>query len=227
MKHAKIIFHKQRAHCNPLAHHQLDYPMNPSSMDWSDLYPDFPDQIPEIADIGCGYGGLLVSLSTLFPNTLILGGEIRSNVAKYVEDRISFLRSNNSNSYGNIAVLRMNAMKFLPNFFPKGHLTKLFFLFPDPHFKKRKHKSRIITWTLLSEYAYVLKSKGRLYTATDVKDLFDWEVSQLDSHPLFKRLPEDQILQDPCVQMMLHETEEGKKIDRNLGQKFYYVWERI
>lgn len=27
----------------------------------------------EFADIGCGYGGLLVALSTVFPDTLMLG----------------------------------------------------------------------------------------------------------------------------------------------------------
>ena len=27
-------------------------------------------------------------------------------------------------------------MKYLPNFFRKGQLEKIFFLFPDPHFKK-------------------------------------------------------------------------------------------
>ena len=27
-------------------------------------------------------------------------------------------------------------MKYLPNFFRKGQLEKMFFLFPDPHFKK-------------------------------------------------------------------------------------------
>lgn len=36
-------------------------------------------------------------------------------------------------------------------------LTKMFFLFPDPHFKKTKHKWRIISSTLLAEYAYVLR----------------------------------------------------------------------
>jgi len=36
-------------------------------------------------------------------------------------------------------------------------LTKMFFLFPDPHFKKTKHKWRIISPTLLAEYAYILK----------------------------------------------------------------------
>lgn len=32
----------------------------------------------------------------------------------------------------------------------------MFFLYPDPHFKKAKHKWRIINKWLLSEYAYVL-----------------------------------------------------------------------
>jgi len=32
----------------------------------------------------------------------------------------------------------------------------MFFLFPDPHFKKTKHKWRIISQTLLAEYAYVI-----------------------------------------------------------------------
>lgn len=32
----------------------------------------------------------------------------------------------------------------------------MFFLYPDPHFKKAKHKWRIINKWLLAEYAYVL-----------------------------------------------------------------------
>lgn len=32
----------------------------------------------------------------------------------------------------------------------------MFFLYPDPHFKRSKHKWRIINKTLLAEYAYIL-----------------------------------------------------------------------
>ena len=32
--------------------------------------------------------------------------------------------------YTNIACLRTNAMKYLPNFFLKGQLSKMFFLYP-------------------------------------------------------------------------------------------------
>ena len=92
----------------------------------------------------------------MFPDTLMLGMEIRVKVSDYVQERINALRLLHPGSYGNVACLRSNAMKYLPCYFQKAQLTKMFFLFPDPHFKKAKHKWRIINETLLAEYAYVL-----------------------------------------------------------------------
>lgn len=54
-------------------------------------------------------------------------------------------------------------MKYLPNYFEKGQLSKMFFLFPDPHFKKVKHKWRIISTNLLAEYAFVLHPGGIIF----------------------------------------------------------------
>ena len=48
---------------------------------------------------------------------------------------------------------------------------QMFFCFPDPHFKQKKHRRRIVNTTLLSEYAYYLTEGGLLYTITDVEDL--------------------------------------------------------
>jgi len=80
----------------------------------------------------------------MFPEKLMVGMEIRVKVSDYVRDRIQSLRNLNEGQFRNIACLRTNAMKYLPNFFEKGQLEKMFFLFPDPHFKKAKHKWRII-----------------------------------------------------------------------------------
>ena len=52
-----------------------------------------------------------------------------------MRERILALRRENAGQYENVACLRTNAMKFLPHYFRKGQLEKLFFLFPDPHFK--------------------------------------------------------------------------------------------
>merc|ERR1712130_88652 len=46
----------------------------------------------EFADIGCGFGGLLMRLAPLFPDTLMLGMEIRTQVTQYVHDKIHALR---------------------------------------------------------------------------------------------------------------------------------------
>lgn len=40
------------------------------------------------------------------------------------------LRREHVGQYRNITCVRNNAMKYLPNYFEKGQLTKLFFLFP-------------------------------------------------------------------------------------------------
>lgn len=58
----------------------------------------------------------------MFPESLMLGLEIRVKVSDYVNDRINALRIQNPDSYQNIAVLRTNAMKYLPNFFHKGQV---------------------------------------------------------------------------------------------------------
>ena len=38
-------------------------------------------------DVGCGYGGLLVTLSPMFPDKHMVGFEIRVKVSDYVNDR--------------------------------------------------------------------------------------------------------------------------------------------
>lgn len=185
--------------------------------------------IVDIVDIGCGFGGLLVELGPKFSNSVILGMEIRTSVTNYVTERIHALRIQHKGQglYQNISVIRANAMKFLPNFFQKGQLAKMFFCFPDPHFKARKHKARIISSTLASEYAYVLKPGGIVYTITDVEDLHMWMAEHFNGHELFERLTPEELAEDECVAIMATATEEGKKVERNKGEKFTACFRRL
>lgn len=99
-----------------------------------------------ILDVGCGYGGLLFNLSTVIEkDDLALGLEIRDKVSNYVGERIRAIRSNSmGEECSNISVIKTNAMKVLLNYFYKGQISKLFFCFADPHFKKYTHRRRII-----------------------------------------------------------------------------------
>lgn len=54
----------------------------------------------------------------------MLGLEIRVKVSDYVRDRIQSLRASEPEKYQNIACIRSNAMKYLPNFFCKGQVQQ-------------------------------------------------------------------------------------------------------
>jgi len=186
---------------------------------------------PNVLDIGCGFGGLTLALSNALPTHTILGLEIRTKVTEYVRLRILAHRKDHPNLYQNCSVLRTNAMKYLPNFFRKASIEKIFFCFPDPHFKRKNHPRRIISERLLSEYTYLLKPNlGRLYCITDVKDLHNWHVEKCGNHPLLQELTEEEMEEDVCVKLMKSETEEGKKVIREgkFGHEMYYrVYRRV
>ncbi|KAF3393031.1 hypothetical protein DPV78_009786 [Talaromyces pinophilus] len=231
-------FYRQRAHANPFSDYALEYPLSPAHMDWASHYPAFvdPDESKltlsgsrkllkdvEVADIGCGFGGLLIGLAPVLPETLMVGLEIRSQVTEYVKVRVAALRNQQARlraassststpiptaeepettndqtqedlpedapaipdstqqaqslipgGYQNISAFRANTMKFLPRFFGHHQLSKIFICFPDPHFKARKHRQRIISSSLNAEYAFVLKPGGLLYTITDVEEYHYW-----------------------------------------------------
>jgi tRNA (guanine-N7-)-methyltransferase len=86
-------FFRQRAHANPFSDHNLTYPESPAAMDWAELYPAYAvkedkentdlsvqgksvgkiSKQVEVADIGCGFGGLLFALAPKMPDTLLVG----------------------------------------------------------------------------------------------------------------------------------------------------------
>ena len=125
----------------------------------------------------------------------------------------------------NLWAVHNNAMRFLPNFFEKEQLTKLYFCFPDPHFKRKNHRKRIITPPLLAEYAYSLCPAGCIYLITDVSELMEWMVTHLTESPLFERLSNEALKADPAVPVLIN-TDEGQKVQRNNGNMFIAVFRK-
>mmetsp|Transcript_10174 Transcript_10174/g.21203 ORF Transcript_10174/g.21203 Transcript_10174/m.21203 type:complete len:273 (-) Transcript_10174:2-820(-) len=237
-------FYRARAHSNPLNDSQFPVPLCAADVDWHTCFPAyFPDESnpdPEfkskdpsvtkvtIADVGCGFGGLTINLSQMFPNDLVVGMELRDKVSEYVKERIEALRKTTPGQYDNCTCVRTNSMRYMPNYFEKGQLTKLFFLFPDPHFKVANHRRRIVTRSLLAEYAYILAEGGVLYTVTDVPELGQWMSNAMEAHPLFVRITEEELkASDPVYPLLTQSSEEGKKVQRNEGLTCINVFRRI
>jgi len=119
----------------------------------------------------------------------------------------------------------------------------------NPHFKRKNHRRRIISDALLEDYAHCLKSGGKIYTITDVRDLHDWMRGCLLKHPLFTEVESSDLRaeenlkksagekptssftdsEDPCVRLIHTKTEEGSKVT-NIGrfghEMHYSVFER-
>lgn len=164
-----------------------------------------------------------------------------SNAGGQQADEAGTMSSIIPGNYENVAGIRSNTMKFLPNFFGHHQLSKIFICFPDPHFKARKHKMRIISESLNAEYAYVLRPGGLLYTITDVEEYHHWVLRHFQYgtdqdgeverraggiKDLWERVPDEELEADPCVRVMKFETEESKKVTRNKGNKYVAVFRR-
>jgi tRNA (guanine-N7-)-methyltransferase len=145
---------------------------------------------------------------------------------EYVKERILALRRKEPGKYRNASVVRTNTMKHLVQYFPSGTLEKLFFLFPDPHFKAANYRRRIIQTTLLDEYAFLLKPGGVVYTITDVEDLGHWMRRHLEMHPLFEPVPEAELEGDAAATLLQVGTEEGQKVQRNGGKTWKAIFRK-
>ncbi len=50
---------------------------------------------------------------------------------------------------------------------------------------------------------------------------------KLEAHPLFERVSEEELANDPAAQLLLQGTEEGQKVARNGGKTWRHVYRRI
>ena len=221
--------YRQRAHSNPLSDRAIPYPISPDAINWEEFYPilktdpeSITEHFPTILDIGCGFGGMTFALSTMFPKNLILAFEIRCQVTTFVDKKIKAYQAQNLTP--NIAVQWGNTMRTLMRYCNAHTIEKIFVLFPDPHFKKKKQKWRIISQQLLDEYAYIMKGGARFYLVTDVRQYIEDVVPILEEHPLFEKVEDPE--KDECLEVAMNATEESKKVTENGGSKFYAIFQR-
>lgn len=203
--------YRQRAHTNPFKDLDVEIPKNPSEVHWSKYFEN--GQKADYLDIGCGYGRFMFECSKIHKEN-ILGLEIRDKVHDYVKDMII------QEKYKNVGVIKTNALLFLPNFFDKGSLKKVFVLFPDPHFKKRKQKGRVICLQMMNILEYILEDTGRLYISTDVKDLYSDMVQTILESGFFELLPESEANKDNLYEMTYKNTDEALRAGVKSGHTF-------
>lgn len=202
------------AHTNPFRDQNIEIPASPHSVDWSAHYRD--GRAPSVLDIGCGYGRFLLAAAGLCPADNILGLEIRDKVVDYV--RLL------TQSVANCSVVKTNALLFLVNFIGPSSLTRIFVLFPDPHFKKRKQKARIVCRETVGIFRYLLRERGEIYVSTDVEGLFGGMCAVLGESGAFEAVEECDGEQGRLLEMARNDTDEAHRAGAKAGRTFGRVY---
>jgi tRNA (guanine-N7-)-methyltransferase len=130
------------------------------------VFPDLPSGSPVELEIGFGKGLHLVNASQSNPQTRYLGIEIER---KYVLFAATTLVKN---GIRNVRLVTGDATIFVANHVPKAILDVVHIYFPDPWWKKRHHKRRLVTLAFLNQVLDLLKPGGLIRFATDVEAYF-------------------------------------------------------
>lgn len=168
-----------RQHVNPLCQ---KYQAVANPPDWSKIYANL--NLPLHLDIGCGRGRFLWQMAQVQPEWNFLGLEIREPL---VEEANTW---RDEQGLKNLHYLFCNAntsLKPLLTSLPPQILQRVTIQFPDPWFKKKHHKRRVVQSQLITDLATFLAVGSEVFIQSDVKEVAVEMCERFSSHPSFQR----------------------------------------
>lgn len=137
---------------------------------------------PIFADLGCGRGDLALALAQRCPERRVVALDTRK---KWIE-RLRLLL--HRRGVANLRAIRCDATQDLPVLFSPGSVAAFLVHHPDPWWKKRHRKRRLIQAEWLLLLARLLQPGGVVYLQTDVSDLADEMRERFAAAPMFAPL---------------------------------------
>lgn len=135
---------------------------------------------PEVSlEIGTNRGRFLSELARQFPERYFLGAEWTA-LAANARSRLQ------RDGVQNADVLAADANHLVPILFDDGQLRDVFLLFPDPWWKTKHRKRRVIQPEFLDLITPKMRPGGHLWIRTDVGTFADDMREILAAHPAFK-----------------------------------------
>lgn len=170
-----------RQHVNPLSH-QYRNPVSPP--DWHQIYARISQ--PLHLDIGCARGKFLLKMAALYPEINFLGTEIREPLVIEANQQRDHLRLTNLHFiFCNIN----HSIEPILESFPQGVLQWVTIQFPDPWFKQRHSKRRVVQSELVEAIARYLKDDGVVFLQSDVEFVQNEMVKHFHSYSHFTQEP--------------------------------------
>ena len=170
-----------RQHVNPLSKNFFEIdPIPPLNQVFEN------PKLPLHLDIGCASGDFLFELSLKNKNWNYIGIEIREKLVLNANLKMKSRENKNLYfSFGNANnIFNQSNNKSIINF-----ITSISFNFPDPWFKKKHHKRRVIQPKLINLLSNSMKRGSLIFIKTDVRDLFDHMELTISESIKFKKIP--------------------------------------
>jgi tRNA (guanine-N7-)-methyltransferase len=150
---------------------------------WDQVYAQ-PQQ-PLHIDIGCGKGLFLLQMAQQQPEWNFLGLEIRKPVVEQAQKRQTELGL--ANLHIMFCNVNLSFRQLMASWGENNPLQQVSIQFPDPWFKKRHQKRRVLQPTLVNELAEFLPLGGRVVIQSDVEEVAVDMADRLAEHPQFQR----------------------------------------
>ena len=169
-----------RQHVNPLSSNFNQIERIPSL---SEMFDDSKSNLH--LDIGCASGEFLFDLALFNNSWNYLGIEIREKLVKNA--KLKVIEREIKNLYfifGNAN----NILNDVQNKFIIKNLKSISFNFPDPWFKKRHYKRRVVQPEFINILSNSLQKWTLIFIKTDVRDLFDYMDYTISSNFNFRTI---------------------------------------
>lgn len=138
----------------------------------------FGRDAPIQVEIGSGKGLFMESAATANPDHNFLGVEVAAKYARFAAARLA------KRGLPNAIMLQGDGRRLLAELLPDNSLAAVHVYFPDPWWKKRHHKRRLMNERFGQLVERKLQRGGSLHYWTDVEDRFKETLELLTSHTL-------------------------------------------
>ena len=159
----------------------------------------FGRDAPLEVEVGSGKGLFLVSAAGAAADHNFLGVEIAAKYARFSAARLA------KRQLSNAVVLSGDALRLFRELLPDDSLAAVHVYFPDPWWKKRHHKRRVMNEPFLKDVVRTLAPGGRLHFWTDVEEYFEETLALIAAHtPLVGPLPVEERPADHDLDFRTH-----------------------
>lgn len=204
-----------RQHVNPLS----DKYQQPAPVPvWDEVYGNLSQ--PLHLDIGCARGQFVLEMAQQFPQWNFLGLEIREPLVVQANKLRGEIGLTNLHY---VFCNANNSVRSLLASLPAGVLQRVSIQFPDPWFKKRHQKRRVVQPELVAELAEFLPVGGTVFLQSDVEEVAIEMGDRFQEHPAFVRQSQDWLKENP---LSVQTERERSTLER--GEPVYRaVFERL